>query len=88
MGRFRNGPKRPRKEWAPPTESWWIGKECRGLTDLGWTRHLAREECVVDGTEYSEGGLVAFGPRDCYQLPTAMRAEPFSGQTVMGSPTR
>ena len=59
-----------------------------GLTDLGWTRHLAREECVVDGTEYSEGGLVAFGPRDCYQLPTAMRAEPFSGQTVMGSPTR
>jgi len=63
-------------------------KECRGLTDLGWTRHLAREECVVDGTEYSEGGLVAFGPRDCYQLPAAMRAEPFSGQTVMGSPTR
>ena len=25
MGRFRNGRKRPRKEWSPPTYSWWIG---------------------------------------------------------------
>ena len=24
-GRFRNGRKRPRKEWSPPTYSWWIG---------------------------------------------------------------